>query len=186
MIYLLRSAMILLVFGVILGSLAYFQPGFLSQVRLNFWDAPGQLQRYNREIRRSGNLAEFKKGQDERRAEIQKIVEAVCKEEFGLCEAARRVKALETERHLPPLTWGEPQEKWPELLYRSLLDQVADELGNQPEKAKRLLPQLAREMQDKFGLPQIALPSPQILKEEKADNRGAFPIRVEKVRPVAD
>ncbi|HMF16779.1 MAG TPA: hypothetical protein VKE98_06195 [Gemmataceae bacterium] len=179
MIYLLRYTMILLSILAVLGTVAYFQPDLLS--RFGVPDAPRQLQNYLREKNRSTHLKEHHRALDERRAKIGRIVQALCQEEIGLSEAARRVKALEKE-NLPPLIWAEiPPEKWPERLHVCLLELVADELSENPEKAARLLPRLEKEVQDKFGVSiRIELPEPEKSNLEKARAGPPVPLPAKK------
>jgi hypothetical protein len=150
MTYLLRYAMIVLSLFMILGTLAYFHPELLS--RLGLWDAPGQLQSYYREKNRTNHLEDYNRSLQERRAKIHRIVQELCREEINLSEAACRVKDLEKE-NLPPLKWADiPEEKWPERLKMCLIEQVAFEFREEPQKAKRLLAKLEKEVQDNFGL----------------------------------
>ena len=176
MIYLMRYSVILFSLLALLGGVAYFQPDLLS--RFGIPDAPRQLQNYFREKNRSTHLKEHHRALDERRAKIDRIVRALCKEEIGLCEAARRVKALEKE-NLPPLMWVEiPKEKWPERLHVCLIELVAEELSEKPEKAARLLPRLEKEVQDKFGVSiRIELPKPE---REKAWRGPPLPLPAKK------
>jgi hypothetical protein len=184
MSYLLRSAIILSGLILILGSLAYFQPGLFSQLGVSFWDGPRQLQDYCREEKRSRTLEDLQKRMVERRAEMNRIVEALCREEFGLAEAANRIHALETERNLPPLRWGEPKEKWPELLYQCLIEQAAVDLAAEPEKAKRILPRLVKEAEDKYGVMQLELP---LATEQNWGKANPGPVQpIGKARAVAD
>src|SRR5438552_6549743 len=137
---------------VILGALAFFQPGLLSQIRLAFWEGPGQVQDYARQTDAANQLMSFENRLKERRAKIHRIVRAVCDEEIGLGEATRRVLAIEREGNLPPLRLPElPKEEWREQLHLCLIEQVALELSAEPEKAAHLLPRLKKEIHDLFG-----------------------------------
>jgi len=174
----LRYGTIISILAIIVGGLTYFQGDRLREVSPAFWDVPQHFQNFHRENNRWHRLDATLKSQDLRRAEIHKIVQAICKEEIGLGEAARRVKALETERHLPPLRWPlVPKEKWPEELYACLLEQVAFELSDDPAKAA-LVKRLEKEMKEQFPLARIELPPSIEPKVKKAGNGGAVLIPI--------
>ena len=171
----LRYGTIISILAIIVGGLTYFQGDRLREVSPAFWDVPQHFQNFHRENNRWHRLDATLKGQDLRRAEIHKIVQAICKEEIGLGEAARRVKALETERHLPPLRWpAVPQEKWPEQLYVCLLEHVAFELGDDAEKTA-LFQRLEKEMKEQFPSARIELPSSHGPKVRQAGNGVVVP-----------
>ena len=171
----LRYGTIISILAIIVGGVTYLQGERLRQISPAFWDMPQHLENYQREQNRWRHLDEFMKSQDLRRAEIRKIVQAICKEEIGRGEAARRVKALETEGHLPPLRWpAVPEEKWPEQLYVCLLEHVVFELGDDAEKTA-LFQRLEKEMKEQFPSARIELPSSHEPKARQAGNGVVVP-----------
>src|ERR1700730_11408505 len=121
----LRGFTIVSLLGLFLGWLVYLEPDILAKFKLNIWDGPRQLGNFNREKDRFNNLDDLKRKLAIRRGEFDRIVQAICKEEIGLVEAAVRVKALETVRKLPPLHWSlQPNETWEEKLHLWILERV--------------------------------------------------------------
>src|SRR5260370_25949825 len=146
MSYVLRFGTIVSLVGLFLCGLAYLKPDILADVSLNICDGPRQLGHLHREKNRSKYIEDLKRKIAVRRAEVHQILQALCREEIGLGEAAVRVKALETDENLPPLLGPlRPDETWKEKLNLWIVEGVRDELANDPEGAGRLLRRLERE-----------------------------------------
>src|SRR5713101_3299706 len=88
MSYVLRFGAIVSLVGLFLCGLAYLKPDILADVRLNIWDGPRQLGHLNREKNRSRYIEALKRKIAVRRAEVHRILQALCREEIGLGEAA--------------------------------------------------------------------------------------------------
>lgn len=176
MSYVLRYALILQGSLMIFAGLAWFFPDFLPQVWSAFRDGPRLVRTCYNERDRSDELEHYNQKLIDRRAKASRIVKAICNEEIGVCEGVVRQDALEKDFHLPKLIFAHvPKSKWPELQHICLIELVADELRNDPDKAQKLLPKLLKEVQDKFGLAEP--PSLEIFKREKSNHKGGVPVR---------